>query len=122
MPYTRQRNLAASRGNTVADPPTGARGAASETGSTTREARLEIRLTQEQKSLVVRAAAVRGATVTDFVRQIVQDAAAQVVADHDLLRLCAEDQEAFAAALLTPREPTEGFETAYEDYRKRVGV
>jgi uncharacterized protein (DUF1778 family) len=92
------------------------------TGSASREARLEVRLTREQRSLIDRAAATRGTTVAEFVRQAVQDAAAQAVAEHDLLRLCAEDQEAFAAALLAPREPSERFKAAYADYRERVGA
>ena len=91
-------------------------------GSPAREARLEIRLTREQKSLLVRAAALRGASLTDFVRQAVQDAAARTVTEHEVLRLCVEDQEAFAAALFTPREPGETFEAAYTDYLERVGA
>ncbi len=88
----------------------------------TREARLEIRLTREQKGLLVRAAALRGASVADFVRQAVQQAAAQIVTEHEIVRLCARDQEAFAAALLTPRDPSEEFKSAYADYRERVGA
>jgi uncharacterized protein (DUF1778 family) len=83
---------------------------------------LEIRLTREQKSLLVRAAALRGASVTDFVRQAVQDAAAQTVTEHEVLRLCAQDQQAFAAALLAPRDPSETFNAAYADYLERVGA
>jgi uncharacterized protein (DUF1778 family) len=96
--------------------------AAPKNGSATREARLEIRLTREQKSLLVRAAALRGASVTDFVRQAAQDSAAQTVAEHEVLRLCAQDQEAFAAALLAPRDPSETFKAAFADYLERVGV
>ena len=89
--------------------------------SASREARLEIRLTREQKSLVVRAAAAQGASVADFVRRAVQDAAAQTVTEHEVLRLCVQDQEAFGNALLNPREPSERLKAAYEAYRERVG-
>jgi len=86
-----------------------------------REARLEIRLTHEQKALLTRAAAARGATVADFVRQSAQAAAVQVVAEHDVIQLCVADQQALATALLTPREPSERLKTAYREYREKVG-
>jgi uncharacterized protein (DUF1778 family) len=88
----------------------------------TKEARLEIRLTREQKSLLVRAAALREASVADFVRRAAQEVAAQVVTEHEVVRLCAQDQEAFAAALLAPREPSKTFEAALADYQQRVGT
>jgi uncharacterized protein (DUF1778 family) len=52
----------------------------------------------------------------------VQDAAVKTVSELEVLRLCAEDQEAFAAALLTPREPSARLKAAYEDYQERVEV
>ena len=85
-----------------------------------REARLEVRLTREQKSMVVRAAATRGATVADFVRGAIQDAALQAVTEHDVLRLCVDDQVAFANALLTPREPSDGLKAAFERYLDKI--
>jgi uncharacterized protein (DUF1778 family) len=86
-----------------------------------REARLEIRLTRDQKALVVRAAAAQGASVAEFVRRAVQDSAVQIVTEHEVLRLCVQDQEAFAAALLSPREPSERLKAARDAYRERVG-
>jgi uncharacterized protein (DUF1778 family) len=90
--------------------------------SAPREARLEIRLSQEQKALIIRAAAARGGTLAEFVRQAVQDAALKTVSEIEVLRLCAEDREAFALALLTPREPSARLKAAYEDYQERLGV
>ena len=87
-----------------------------------REARLEIRLTREQKSLVVRAAAAQGASVAEFVRRAVQDSAVQTITEHEVLRLCVQDQQAFAAALLSPREPSQRLKAARDAYRERVGV
>jgi uncharacterized protein (DUF1778 family) len=87
-----------------------------------REARLEIRLTREQKALVVRAAAAQGASVAEFVRRAVQDSAVQTVTEHEVLKLCVQDQQAFAAALLSPREPSERLKAARDAYRERVGA
>ncbi len=87
-----------------------------------REARLEIRLTHDQKALVVRAAAAQGASVAEFVRRAVQDSAMQAVTEHEVLRLRVQDQEAFAAALLSPREPSERLKMARDAHRERVGA
>jgi uncharacterized protein (DUF1778 family) len=85
-----------------------------------REARLEVRLTQEQKSMIVRAAATRGASVADFVRGAIQEAALQAVTEHDVLRLCVDDQVAFANALLAPREPSDSLRAAFNRYLEQV--
>ena len=87
-----------------------------------REARLEIRLTRQQKALVIRAAAARGATLADFVRQAVQAAAVKAVAEAEVLRLSVSDQEAFAAAVLAPREPSAALKSVCEDYREQMGA
>jgi uncharacterized protein (DUF1778 family) len=87
-----------------------------ESESSSREARLEVRLTREQKALVSRAAAARGTTVAGFARQAVLAAAAQVVTEHGVVQLCVADQEALAVALLSPREPNDRLKVAYRDY------
>jgi len=93
---------------------------ATETDKSPREARLEIRLTREQKWLVERAAAVRGASVAEFARQAMQAAAVEAMTEQEVLRLCTQDQEAFTAALLAPEGPSERLRVAYEKYRERV--
>jgi len=70
--------------------------------------------------MVVRAAAARGTTVTDFVRGAIQDAALQAVTEHDVLRLCVDDQVAFANALLSPREPSDSLKAAFQRYLEEV--
>ena len=67
--------------------------------------RLEARLEPEQKALLVRAAALRGLSLTDFVLQAAQEAAATTVRQHDVLALSLADSEALADALLAPEEP-----------------
>lgn len=81
-----------------------------------REARLEIRLTREQKALLTRAAATEGVSVAEFVRKAVHDAALEIVSEHDVLRLCVEDQYVFAAALLDPPVPNEYLKALFRDY------
>ena len=67
-----------------------------------RAQRLETRVTAEQKTLIERAAALQGRTVTDFVLTSVQDAARQAIEEHRQLELSVRDSEAFVAALLNP--------------------
>jgi uncharacterized protein (DUF1778 family) len=106
----------------MAQPPRIPEDASATPDSAPREARLEIRLTQEQKTLIVRAAAARGGSLAEFVPQAVQDAAMKAVTEYEVLRLCTVDQEAFVTALLTPREPSETLKAAYKEYRERVGA
>jgi len=98
------------------------RESATEADKSPREARLEIRLTREQKWLLERAAAARGASVAEFARQAMQAAAVEAVTEQEVLRLCTQDREAFAAALLAPERPSERLRVAYEKYRERMEV
>ena len=66
----------------------------------TRAERLETRVTAEQKSLIERAAALQGRTLTDFVLTSVQDAARRAIEEHQQLALSVRDSEAFVDALL----------------------
>ena len=60
----------------------------------TRAERLETRVTAEQKSLIERAAALQGRTLTDFVLTSVQDAARRAIEEHQQLALSVRDSEA----------------------------
>ncbi len=52
----------------------------------TKNARLEARITGEQKELIERAAAYEGRSVSDFVVATVQEAAKTIIQEHELLR------------------------------------
>lgn len=69
-------------------------------------ARLEARMTADQKALFQRAAALIGRSLTDFVLGSVQDAAIRIVREHETMTLGDRDREAFVAALL--QAPTPG--------------
>src|ERR1700722_860324 len=92
------------------------------TGSRTRAERLEARVTAEQKSLIERAAALQGRTVTDFVLTSVQDAARRAIEDHHQLALSVRDSEAFVDALLNPQRQSAGRRDTVRRYRERTGV
>src|SRR3984885_12879388 len=84
--------------------------------------RLEARVTAEQKSLMERAAALQGRTVTDFVLTSVQDAARRAIEEHHQLALSVRDSEAFVDALINPRPVNDRLQDTVRRYRERTGV
>ena len=84
--------------------------------------RLEARMTGEQKSLIERAAALQGRTVTDFVLTSVQEAARRTIEEQQRLALSVRDSEAFVAALLDPTAVNERLRDTVRRYREKSGV
>jgi uncharacterized protein (DUF1778 family) len=84
--------------------------------------RLETRLTAAQKTLVERAAALQGRTVTDFVLTSVQEAARRAIEEHRQLELSVRDSEAFVDALLRPRAVNARLRETVRRYRRATGV
>jgi uncharacterized protein (DUF1778 family) len=96
--------------------------ASGSTRGRTRAERLEARVTAEQKSLIERAAALQGRTVTDFVLTSVQDAARRAIEEHNQLALSVRDSEAFVDALLNPKPINNRLRDTVRRYRERTGV
>jgi len=90
------------------------------TSTQRRTERLEARIPAELKEVFVRAAALRGQTLTDFVVTTVTEAAQQVVREQDIIQLTRRDQIAFANALVHPRAPSPKLRSAARSYRKQV--
>lgn len=87
-----------------------------------RAQRLEARVTAEQKTLVERAAALQGRTVTDFVLTSVQDAARRAIEEHQQLELSVRDSEAFVEALLNPKPVNDRLRETVRRFREATGV
>jgi uncharacterized protein (DUF1778 family) len=85
-----------------------------------RGARLEARISPTQKSVLQRAAALSGRTLSEFVVASAQDAAAKVIHDHELIRLSRAEQTAFVKVLLSPPPPGAGLRKAAAAYKKRA--
>lgn len=86
-----------------------------------RGARLEARVSATQKSLFQRAAALSGRTLSEFVVDSAQEAAARVIEAHETIRLTRAEQEAFVTALLDPPAPNERLQRAASAYRQKLG-
>lgn len=87
-----------------------------------RNARLEARVPSDQKDFFQRAATLAGQTLSEFVIESTQKAAAKLVQEHELIRLSREEQIAFVAALLSPAEPGPRLRLAAERYRQKSGL
>ena len=92
---------------------------AQETG---RGARLEARVSTTQKNLFQQAAALSGRTLSEFVVDSAQQAAARVIEAHETIRLTRAEQEAFVTALLEPPAPNERLQRAARAYRQKLGL
>jgi uncharacterized protein (DUF1778 family) len=77
-----------------------------------KNARLEARVTEEQKQLLEKAAFLRGQNLTEFMISVLAEAATQIIKDRELLELTQRDRVAFANALLNTATPSE---RAYAD-------
>ncbi len=77
------------------------------TTKTNKNARLEARVTLEQKQLMERAASLRGQNLTEFMISVLADAAIQTIKDRELIELTQRDRLVFAEALLNPAPPSE---------------
>ena len=86
-----------------------------------RGARLEARISPMQKSVLQRAAALSGRTLSEFVVASAHEAASKVIQEHELIRLTRAEQTAFVKALLAPSAPGAGLRKAAAAYKKRIG-
>lgn len=87
-----------------------------------RGARLEARVSSAQKSLLQRAAALSGRTLSEFVVASAQDAAARVIEQHESIRLTRAEQTAFVTALLDPPAPSPRLRRATAAYKRQLGL
>jgi uncharacterized protein (DUF1778 family) len=85
-----------------------------------RQARLEARITQEQKALFERAAALEGRSITAFIVEHLQVAAEETIQRKQAIALTACGSEAVVRALLNPPEPNERLVEAFERHRDLI--
>jgi len=86
-----------------------------------RGARLEARISAAQKTVLQRAAALSGRTLSEFVVASAQEAASKVIQEHELIRLSRAEQTAFVKTLLAPPRPGAALRKAAAAYKKRLG-
>ncbi len=87
-----------------------------------RNARLEARVSSDQKDFFQRAATLTGRTLSELVIDSTQEAAAKIVQEHEVIRLSREERVAFVSALLTPAKPGARLKKAVQSYRHKAGL
>ena len=86
-----------------------------------RTARLEARITAEQKEVLSKAAALLGRSLSDFVVTSACETAARTVREHQAMTLSARDGRAFVGALLRPSAPGARLRQAARRHGHRAG-
>ena len=85
-----------------------------------KSARIETRVSSEQKELIERAAAYTGRTVSDFVIAHVEVAAKKVIEEHERLQLDQTQSRMLVDALMSAKKPNKKLKLAMVNYHKRV--
>ena len=89
--------------------------------SKNRGARLEARISIEQKALFQQAAMLSTRTLSEFVVASAQEAAARIIQAHETITLTRDEQIRFVSALLTPPAPSDRLRQAAAQYRAQTG-
>lgn len=89
--------------------------------STTRDARLDFRLSREQKRMIEQAATVTGQSLSDFAVANLIQAAQRTIDQAAVTRLSMRDRDRFVHLIESEAKPNKALKTAAERYRKRRG-
>jgi uncharacterized protein (DUF1778 family) len=84
-------------------------------------ARIEARIAPELKEMFQTAADIENITLSEFLCKSAREAAQSIIANHNVLKLSAEDSRAFAEAILNPAEPNEVLKAAAKRYKQEFG-
>ena len=76
-------------------------------GATGRQKRLDMRISEDMKDLLQRAADISDQSLTDYVLSRAGEAARHDIREHDVLTLSVRDSARFADLLMNPPEPNE---------------
>jgi uncharacterized protein (DUF1778 family) len=85
-------------------------------GKAQKRERLEARIPEDQKQLLMNAARISGKSLSEFVISAAAESARDIVERHNMLTLSARDCEAFASALLEDVEPSDKLKQAARDW------
>jgi uncharacterized protein (DUF1778 family) len=82
--------------------------------------RLGLRLNEETKDLIERAAYLSRRKVSDFCVTALTETARCIIAEHETLVLSDRDRRAFFEALIHPPQPSERLARALTEHKRRV--
>jgi uncharacterized protein (DUF1778 family) len=91
------------------------------TAPTEQVARIEARISPELKAMFQTAADIENITLSEFLTKSAREAAQNIISNHNVLKLNAEDSRAFADAILNPKEPNEALKKAMRRHQQELG-
>jgi uncharacterized protein (DUF1778 family) len=83
--------------------------------------RIEARIAPETKAMIQQAADIESCSLAEYLSKSAQAAAQLTIANHNVLKLNAEDSRAFVEAILNPAEPNETLKKAMRRHRQEFG-
>jgi uncharacterized protein (DUF1778 family) len=89
--------------------------------STSLKQRLDVRVAEDEKDEIIRAAALTGSTTSDFMRRTLLEAARETIQTHTMVRLTEEGTRKFVAALMDPPESNDRLRALARDFGPEVG-
>ena len=92
----------------------------SQTHDATKTERLQARVNPETKSLIEKAALLRGVSISDFIINSAYDAASETISSHEILHLNKKDSQLFFEALSNPPEANDALKRAAKNYLELV--
>jgi uncharacterized protein (DUF1778 family) len=81
--------------------------------------RIDVRLRQDQKTCIEKAAGIKGVSLTDFIIQNAVENATRTIREHETWTLERPDAELFFEALLNPPAPGARLLSAAKRYKER---
>lgn len=89
--------------------------------TTTSTTHLDTPISTDLRTLLERAAEIRGISLSDFVVTAAQEAAHRTITEAEVIRLSLADSEHFAEAILSPPPPSPALERAFSRRRDLLG-
>ena len=83
--------------------------------------RIDLRISDDLKSLLQYAAGLRGSSLTEFVVRSAQEKAEETIRQYESMVLSRQDSASFVEALLNPPAPNERLRAAAQRYREFLG-
>lgn len=88
--------------------------------ATLAQSRVDFRTTPEVKSLIERAAAINGCTVSEFIKATVVEKSRQVIEGNETRVLTDRDRDTFLSLLDAPAGPNEALRAAAANFKKAL--
>lgn len=91
------------------------------TSTSTDNTSITLKLTQEQKEKLLKAATIRCLSLSEYLLELALNIATEEIPELDKILLNEKDWETFIAAIENPSEPNEALKRAIEEHQENYG-